>query len=118
MTLYTGFVPRHAMWWATMAASCAVAVAGGTYGCRWRELRHITFGGGGGGGARADAAAAASAAGAADPSALESGLAGAGGADDEELGFSRGRGRGRGRDSGGEYEMVGLKGDGSRLRND
>lgn len=108
VTLYTGFLPRNAMWWATAAASSALTVAGGTYGCRWRELRPINFGGGGS--SRADAGPSS------DPSALENGLAAAN--DDEELGFSRGRGRGRGRDGAGEYEMVGLKGDGSRLRND
>ena len=109
VTLYTGFVPRHAMWWATMAGSSAVAVAGGTYGCRWRELRPINFGGNNNNNNNNNNAGPSSA----DPSTLENGLA-----DDEELGFSRGRGRGRGRDGGGEYEMVGLKGDGSRLRND
>ncbi|RYP73995.1 hypothetical protein DL771_003306 [Monosporascus sp. 5C6A] len=105
VTLYTGFLPRNAMWWATMAASSALTVAGGTYGCRWRELRPINFGGGGGRGTDEGASAT-------DPSALENGTAGRSeDGDDEEVGFSRGRGRGRGRDGGGggEYEMVGLK---------
>ncbi|KAK7757450.1 hypothetical protein SLS62_000465 [Diatrype stigma] len=113
VTLYTGFVPRNAMWWVTMVSSSALTVAGGTYGCRWRELRPINFGGGGGGGGRNTEGG-----GNTDPSALENGTAGGGGGGsggdeqgDAAGGFSRGRGRGRGRDGGGEYEMVGLKGD-------
>ncbi|RYP54251.1 hypothetical protein DL769_010374 [Monosporascus sp. CRB-8-3] len=107
VTLYTGFLPRNAMWWATMAASSALTVAGGTYGCRWRELRPINFGGGGGRGTNEGASTT-------DPSALENGTAGGPEGNDDEVGFSRGRGRGRGRDGGGEYEMVGLKRDDDR----
>ncbi|RYP06938.1 hypothetical protein DL765_009304 [Monosporascus sp. GIB2] len=106
VTLYTGFLPRNAMWWATMGAASALTVVGGTYGCRGRELRPINFGGGGGGRGTSEGASTT------DPSALENGTAGRSeGGDDEEVGFSRGRGRGRGRDGGGdgEYEMVGLK---------
>ncbi|RYP25722.1 hypothetical protein DL768_011417 [Monosporascus sp. mg162] len=109
VTLYTGILPRNAMWWATMVASSALTVAGGTYGCRWRELRPINFGGGGRGTNEGASTT--------DPSALENGSAGRSeGGDDEEVGFSRGRGRGRGRDGGGggEYEMVGLKRDDDR----
>ncbi|KAI0400724.1 integral membrane protein S linking to the trans Golgi network-domain-containing protein [Xylaria palmicola] len=95
--LYTGFLPRNAAWWITMLASGTITVAGGTYGCRWRELRPITFGGGRstGGGENGN--------GSCD---IESG-----GADNEGegVGFSKGRGRGRGRDGAGEYEMVGMK---------
>jgi protein SYS1 len=80
-----------------MAVSSAATVALGIYGCRWRELRPISFGGG----ARTNNEQAA----ATDIELGESGE----GAGDEEMGFSRGRGRGRGRDGGGEYEMVGLK---------
>ena len=122
VTLYTGFLPRNAMWWATMVSSSVVTVVGGTYGCRWRELRPINFGGGGGGGGRA--AVDGDGAPSADPSALEAGTAGGGAGggvggegdgggngDGDDVGFSRGRGRGRGRDGGGEYEMVSLKGD-------
>ncbi|KAI1826557.1 integral membrane protein S linking to the trans Golgi network-domain-containing protein [Xylaria intraflava] len=88
--LYTGFLPRNVAWWVTMLVSGAITVAGGTYGCRWRELQPITFGGGGRGG--------------------ENGSADSGGHEDEEMGFTRGRGRGRGRDDGSEeYEMVGVK---------
>ncbi|KAI0813651.1 integral membrane protein S linking to the trans Golgi network-domain-containing protein [Xylaria sp. FL0064] len=98
--LYTGYVPRNLAWWITMLVSGTITVAGGTYGCRWRELRPITFGGGGrstGTGENSNGS-------------LEDG-AGTGDHGDEEMGFSRGRGRGRGRDGAGEYEMVGMKGD-------
>ncbi|KAI0454650.1 integral membrane protein S linking to the trans Golgi network-domain-containing protein [Xylaria acuta] len=93
--LYTGFLPRNVAWWITMLASGTITVAGGTYGCRWRELRPITFGGG-----------ARNGNGESGNGSLEH--AGNGDHGDEEMGFSRGRGRGRGP---GEYEMVGMKGD-------
>ncbi|KAI0427574.1 integral membrane protein S linking to the trans Golgi network-domain-containing protein [Xylaria sp. FL1042] len=98
--LYTGYLPRNLAWWITMLVSGTITVAGGTYGCRWRELRPITFGGGGrntGTGENSNGS-------------LEEGV-GSGDHGDEEMGFSRGRGRGRGRDGAGEYEMVGMKGD-------
>ncbi|KAI0122695.1 integral membrane protein S linking to the trans Golgi network-domain-containing protein [Daldinia grandis] len=102
VTFYTGLLPRNVAWWATAIVSSAVTVVGGTYGCQWRELRPISFGGNAknnntGGGAAATA---------------QNGAAGNQG--DEEMGFSRGRGRGRGRDGTGEYEMVGMNGNGSR----
>ncbi|KAI1769836.1 integral membrane protein S linking to the trans Golgi network-domain-containing protein [Hypoxylon cercidicola] len=108
VTLYTGFVPRNVAWWMTMAVSSVVTVSGGTYGCQWRELRPISFGGNGGrntNNAEGSTEAAA-----------QNGGAASGDQGDEEMGFSRGRGRGRGRDGSGagEYEMVGLKGDGNR----
>ncbi|KAI0487002.1 integral membrane protein S linking to the trans Golgi network-domain-containing protein [Xylaria cf. heliscus] len=93
VSLYTGFIPRNAAWWITMLVSGTIMVAGGTYGCRWRELRPITFGGGG-----------RSTNGESSNGSLENG-GGSGGHGDEEMGFSRGRGRGRG-----EYEMVSIKG--------
>ena len=110
-TLYTRSLPRHAMWWATMLASSALAVAAGTWGCRYRELQPVFFGGGrilgsGGGGA------APSASGTADDDDddgdvdVEAGEGGDGTPEDADAGFSRGRGRGRGRDGAGEYEMV------------
>ncbi|KAH9905767.1 integral membrane protein S linking to the trans Golgi network-domain-containing protein [Xylariomycetidae sp. FL2044] len=110
--LYTGFLPRHVAWWATMVLSCAVTVFGGTYGCQWRELRPISFGGhsGSGGGGVGGGGRSRSAEGAGGEGAAENGGA-SGGHGDEEMGFSRGRGRGRGRDGAGEYEMVGLKRD-------
>ncbi|SPO07590.1 related to multi copy suppressor SYS1 [Cephalotrichum gorgonifer] len=86
-TFYTGMLPRNAMWWGSMAASSAVAVGLGVWGCQYRELQPISFGG-----SRRD---------------VETGAGdaeGALGSQDEEGGL--GRGRGRGRDGAGEYEMV------------
>ena len=107
VTVYSGRVPRHAMWWAAMAASSALAVALGVWGCRWRELRPISFGGGGGGGGEV----AASANGTADVADRDGGCD-EGDDGDAEQGFARGRGRGgRGRNGAGEYEMVKMRGD-------
>ncbi|KXJ90266.1 integral membrane protein S linking to the trans Golgi network-domain-containing protein [Microdochium bolleyi] len=107
VTLSSGLLPRTAFWWATMVASCAVMTVGGTYGCRWRELRPINFGG------RSTANGTNGTAAGGSGSTGQHEVSGdGGGADehgDEEMGYSRGRGRGRGRDGGGEYEMVGLK---------
>ncbi|KAI2467349.1 integral membrane protein S linking to the trans Golgi network-domain-containing protein [Annulohypoxylon bovei var. microspora] len=100
VTFYTGFIPRNVAWWTTMLVSSAVTVAGGTYGCQWRELRPISFGGNAKNSNNAEGSA---------ESAAENGTAGLE-QGDEEMGFSRGRGRGRGRDGAGEYEMVGIKG--------
>lgn len=51
--LYTRSLPTNAMWWATMLASSALGVALSTWGCRYRELQPVFFGGrrilGGGG---------------------------------------------------------------------
>ncbi|KAI0973571.1 integral membrane protein S linking to the trans Golgi network-domain-containing protein [Xylaria arbuscula] len=94
VSIYTGYLPRNLAWWITMLASGTITVAGGTYGCRWRELRPITFGGG----SRNNDSGNGS---------MEDGD-GSGDHGDEEMGFPRGRGRGRGRD---EYEMVGMNGD-------
>ena len=91
--LVTGKLPRHMMWWLTMAVSGALAVGLGAWGCRYRELQPISFGGGGGAGA-AGVAEGSSGGG-------EEGVVG-----DEEQGYARGRGRGRGKDGGGDYEMV------------
>ncbi|KAI3325531.1 integral membrane protein S linking to the trans Golgi network-domain-containing protein [Xylariaceae sp. AK1471] len=99
--LYTGFLPRNVAWWVTMIASGAITVAGGTYGCRWRELRPITFGGGARNTGNGESGGHDS---------LETRIAD-GEHGDEEMGLSRGRGRGRGRDGAGEYEMVSMKGD-------
>ncbi|OAA50534.1 Integral membrane protein SYS1-related protein [Metarhizium rileyi] len=95
--LYTRSLPRHSMWWMTMAASAAMAVAVGTWGCQHRELRPVFFG-------RRRILGTTSA-----PAALEEGHAGleAGPADGEAL--SPGRGGGRGQDGAGEYEMVNMK---------
>ncbi|EAQ83201.1 hypothetical protein CHGG_09605 [Chaetomium globosum CBS 148.51] len=102
VTLYTGQLPRHTAWWLSMAAASAVSVALATWGCRYRQLQPITFGGGGG-------------ASAAGGSTGQNGDAGAGRMNgDEEEGFSRGRGRGRGRDGAGEYELTTLPSDAGR----
>ncbi len=92
--LYTGLLPANMAWWLAMAASTALAVGLGTWGCRYRELRPISFGG-------AAPATGESAAGA---------DSGGGPDDDEEQGLSRGRGRGRGRDGAGEYELAKMVG--------
>lgn len=76
-------------------ASSGVMASLGIWSCQYRELRPINFGGSG---------------------ATQTGegtSGGEGGGADEEQGFSKGRGRGRGRDGGGEYEMVGMKLEGS-----
>ncbi|KAI8673490.1 hypothetical protein NCS55_00669300 [Fusarium keratoplasticum] len=44
-TLYSGRLPRHAMWWFTMLASAALSVGLGIWGCRYRELQPVFFGG-------------------------------------------------------------------------
>ncbi|KAK3346816.1 integral membrane protein S linking to the trans Golgi network-domain-containing protein [Lasiosphaeria hispida] len=99
-TLYTGEIPRHTAWWLSMGGASAVSIALATWGCRYRELRPMSFGGrasssntGGGGEGQVGAG---------------DGIPGAEG--DEEAGFSRGRGRGRGRDGAGEFEMVKMNG--------
>ncbi|KAI1377881.1 integral membrane protein S linking to the trans Golgi network-domain-containing protein [Hypoxylon crocopeplum] len=104
VSFYTGFLPRNMAWWVTMLVSSTVVVAAGTYGCQWRELRPISFGGNGRSNNNAESSTEAAA---------ENGSVGEN-QGDEEMGFSRGRGRGRGRDGTGEYEMVGMKSDGNR----
>ncbi|KAL1859633.1 hypothetical protein Daus18300_009498 [Diaporthe australafricana] len=114
VSLYTGQVPRNVFWWVAMAFSSAVGVALGVWGCQYRELRPVFFGGGGiGGGSSSNTTNNNNANG----SAAGGGGGGNGGegssqaADgDEEQGLSRGRGRGRGRDGAGEYEMVKMNG--------
>ncbi|KAM7220688.1 Integral membrane protein S linking to the trans Golgi network domain containing protein [Rhypophila decipiens] len=102
VVIYTGGqVPQHKAWWLTMAASSATAVILGTWGCRYRELKPISFGGGGSNNAASNTV---NAGGASDGVVTDDG--------DEEQGFSRGRGRGRGRDGAGEYEMVKMNGNG------
>lgn len=108
--LYSGELPRHTAWWLSMGVASAVGVALGTWGCRYRELRPISFGGIGG-------RTTVPAMGGVDSG--EGSAGGSGGGDagldgDEEQGFSRGRGRGRGRDGAGEYEMVKMNGDAER----
>lgn len=82
-----------------MAAASGVAVALATWGCRYRQLQPISFGGNG---------ASSSGAGGSSEENGVAGESGVGARDEEEGGFTRGRGRGRGRDGAGEYEMVNL----------
>lgn len=70
-----------------MVASSALSIALGVWGCRYRELKPITFGGLG---ANSNSGAGSE----------ENG--------DEEQGLGRGRGRGRGRDGNGEYELANM----------
>lgn len=112
VSLYTGQVPRNVFWWVAMAVSSAVGVSLGVWGCQYRELRPVFFGGGGiGGGASAgnnnNSSSSNNANGSADGGGEGSSQAADG---DEEQGFSRGRGRGRGRDGAGEYEMMKMNG--------
>lgn len=113
VSLYSGQVPRNLFWWVTMAVSSAVGVALGIWGCQYRELRPVFFGGHGGGGGSGSnnndtANGSAAGGGAAGGSNTVADGAPAG---DETQGFSRGRGRGRGRDGAGEYEMVKMNGE-------
>ena len=103
VTLYSGQLPRHTAWWLFMAGASAVSVALATWGCRYRQLQPISFGGNG------TASAAGASGGENGGDAGESGMDG-----DEEQGFSRGRGRGRGRDGAGEYEMANLNTEAAR----
>lgn len=104
VTLYTGKLPHHTAWWLSMAAASAVSIALATWGCRYRELRPISFGG--------RPAASSPDGGGGENSNGSGGEAGADG--DEEQGFTRGRGRGRGRDGAGEYEMVNMNNEAGR----
>lgn len=125
VSLVSGQVPRHFFWYVTMAASSAVGVALGIWGCQYRELRPVFFGGqqggggsggGSGGGTQNTANGSAGAGGGGGVGGVggngegSSGAADGIAAGDEEQGFSRGRGRGRGRDGAGEYEMVKMNG--------
>lgn len=104
VTFYSGQIPRHTAWWLSMAAASAVSVALATWGCRYRQLQPISFGGNGG-------ASTAGGSGGVNGggSSGENGMDG-----DEEQGFSRGRGRGRGRDGAGEYEMANMSSEAGR----
>ena len=46
VTLTTRTLPRHMMWWLTMLASAALATGLGVWGCQYRELQPVFFGGG------------------------------------------------------------------------
>ena len=113
-TLYTRSLPRHSLWWMTMAGSAALSVGLGVWGCQHRELQSVFFGGG-----RILGAGAAAAPTNSQISAEEgqAGIAGdgdddddgGGGGGDDDAGYMRGRARGRGKDGAGEYEMVEMK---------
>jgi hypothetical protein len=98
------------LWWALQICSAAFMTFLGVWSCRWRELRPINFGGA----AAAAAPTSDGGAGRVDPSSGDRGSnAGLEPLGDEEQGFGRGSRRGKGRDGAGEYEMVGMKGDGA-----
>ncbi|KAK2589569.1 hypothetical protein QQS21_012754 [Conoideocrella luteorostrata] len=105
-TLYTRSLPGHSMWWMTMTGSAAISVILGMWGCRYRELQPVFFGGGRilGSGSGSAATAARN-----NQVVAEEGQAGISTEGDDESSFSHGRGRGRGRDGNGEYEMVEMK---------
>jgi len=101
-SLYSRSVPANWLWWALQICSASLMTTLGVYSCRWRELRPINFGG----------QSAATASGAVQ----NNGQTGAGDGHevaDEESGYGRGSRRSRGRDGAGEYEMVGMKNDGT-----
>lgn len=113
VSFYTGQLPRNLFWYITMVVSSAAGVLLGIWGCQYRELRPVFFGGGGG---HASSSSTSHVAGAGSTGGNGEGSSRSGGpADgpvgDEEQGFGRGRGRGRGRDGAGEYEMVKMNGE-------
>jgi protein SYS1 len=95
VSLYSKSIPQNLLWWALQVTSAAMMTSLGVWTCQYRELRPINFGG------------------SAQSTTGESSMAASTEATgDEEQGYGRGRGRGRGRDGAGEYEMVGMKGEG------
>jgi len=106
-TFYTGEIPRNTAWWLSMGGASTVSIALGTWGCRYRELKPISFGGIGGGTAVAGGSAR-------QVDGRAEGDDGPGLEGDEEQGYTRGRGRGRGRDGAGDYEMVKVNGEADR----
>lgn len=94
-TLYSRVLPRNYMWWIAMLGSAALAVSLGMWGCRYRELQPVFFGGGGILGSR--------------PPAAERGESALSPGDEADAGFARGSGRGRGPDGAGAYEMARMK---------
>lgn len=92
------------MWWLVMFASSAFAISLAMWGCQYRELQPVFFGGrilNTGGGSAATGRT----------TTVDDDLeAGSSIADDEDDGgFSRGSGRGKGKDGQGAYEMVQMK---------
>ena len=98
-SVYSGAAPRNAMWWFTMLASSGLCVALGMWGCRYRELQPVFFGGGRilGSNARPTAAAAGTSHDDEDDE-YERREGVGGGSGDEEMGLTNGRGRVRGRE--------------------
>lgn len=87
------------MWWVAMLSSSAICVAAGMWGCRYRELQPVFFGGGRILGSNATPSAAAAGRGPDDDDDDDDGHEGP---VDEEMGLAQGRGKQRGRE---EYEM-------------
>ncbi|KAK3487154.1 integral membrane protein S linking to the trans Golgi network-domain-containing protein [Neurospora crassa] len=112
VTLYTTpdhTLPRHTAWWLTMAISSLASFLLGSWGCRYRELQPIAFGGHGGG----------SGGNTTNSTTNNNFTNGGGGAGqgDEEQGFITGLRGGGGRtkrgsrgDLGGDYELVTMSG--------
>ncbi|KFH48257.1 hypothetical protein ACRE_009070 [Hapsidospora chrysogenum ATCC 11550] len=98
-TIYSGSVPRSTMWWLAMAASSGLCIAVGMWGCRYRELQPVFFGGGRILGNNAPPPAAATNNTNTTVSSIEDGDDGGRGAGDEEMVLGRQKGR---KD---EYEM-------------
>lgn len=93
-TFYTRTLPGNSMWWLALFGSSAMSISLAMWGCQYRELQPVFFGGrilntGSGSAATGQTE---------DPEAAE-------GVDDEDD-FSRGKSRGRGKDGQGTYEMV------------
>ncbi|RDA82944.1 hypothetical protein CP532_1441 [Ophiocordyceps camponoti-leonardi (nom. inval.)] len=42
-TLYSRSLPTNSMWWMTMVCSSGIAIALGTWGCRYRQLQPVDF---------------------------------------------------------------------------
>ncbi|KAF2752262.1 hypothetical protein M011DRAFT_463734 [Sporormia fimetaria CBS 119925] len=85
-SFYTHAMPSNLFWWVLQACSAALMTSLGVWGCQWRELRPINFGGKAAGSTRPHRP----------------------GEDDDGIGYTRGRGRGGGGDGAGEYEMANL----------
>ncbi|KAK3990855.1 putative integral membrane protein [Cladorrhinum sp. PSN332] len=106
--LYTSALPSHAAWWITMGLSSGICILLSTWGCRYRELKPMAFGGHSSSSTSVPKNNTGTTQGEREGEEEEGG-----GGDEEQGGFTRGRGRGRGRDGAGEYEMVNILGSGS-----
>jgi len=47
VSLYEHEIPRSVLWWVLQVVQAVIMVVGGTWACRWRELRPMSFGFGG-----------------------------------------------------------------------